>query len=192
MSGENLIYRDFDSPLGPMIAGATANGICFLEWHDRGGVERIRERVEKRYRRTLTQGDNLHLQQLEHELEQYFVGSARQFGTPLDVTGTPFEQAVWAELLAIPYGETRSYGDLAIALGKPGAQRAVGRANGANYVSIVIPCHRVIESNGNLRGYGGGLWRKKWLLELERGGGVPEIEMSVEATSTVSHSLRLL
>ena len=192
MSESSIVYRDFDSPLGPMIAGATPNGVCFLEWHDRGGVERIMERVQKRYDKALTPGNNVHLAQLEHELAQYFTGTGGRFLSPVDVTGTPFEQSVWAQLLAIPYGQTRSYGDLALTLGKPGAQRAVGRANSANYVSIVIPCHRVIESNGNLRGYGGGLWRKKWLLELERGGGVPEVEMNVGAASVVSHSLRLL
>jgi len=192
MSESSIVYRDFDSPLGPMIAGATPKGVSFLEWHDRGGVERIMERVQKRYRRELTPGDNPHLEQLEHELAEYFAGTRKRFLSPVDVTGTPFEQSVWDQLLAIPYGKTRSYGDLALALGKPGAQRAVGRANGANYVSIVVPCHRVIESNGNLRGYGGGLWRKKWLLELERGGGVPEVEMNVGAASVVSHSLRLL
>jgi len=149
-------------------------------------------RVEKRYKRALMPGNNGHIEQLEHELTEYFAGTLRKFLTPTDVTGTPFERAIWAQLLAIPYGQTRSYGDLASTLGKPGAQRAVGRANGANYVSIVIPCHRVIESNGNLRGYGGGLWRKKWLLELERGVGIPEVEMNVQAASAVSHSLRLL
>ena len=188
----SIVYRDFDSPLGPMIAGATPDGVCFLEWHDRGGVERIMERVEKRYKRALTPGNNVHLDQLEQELAQYFSGTARRFLTPVDVTGTPFEQAVWGQLLAIPYGQTRSYGDLAMALGKPGVQRAVGRANGANYVSIIVPCHRVIESNGNLRGYGGGLWRKKWLLELEQGGGAPPVCTEAGATSAVSHSLRLL
>ena len=192
MSENSIVYRDFKSPLGPMIAGATPNGVCFLEWHDRGGVERIMERVEKRYNMPLRPGGNAHLERLEGELAGYFAGTEKRFLTSVDVTGTQFEQAVWGQLVAIPYGQTRGYGDLALALGKPGAQRAVGRANGANYVSIVIPCHRVIESNGNLRGYGGGLWRKKWLLELERGGGVPQVEMDAGAASAVAHSLRLL
>jgi O-6-methylguanine DNA methyltransferase len=99
----------------------------------------------------------------------YFNEKLKKFQVRIDVNGTLFEKNVWDQLLHIPYGETRSYGQIAKHLGKPGAQRAVGRANGANYLSIVIPCHRVIEANGNLRGYGGKLWRKKYLLELEAG-----------------------
>jgi AraC family transcriptional regulator of adaptative response/methylated-DNA-[protein]-cysteine methyltransferase len=152
-----------------MIAGATDKGVCFLEWHDRGGVERIKERVKKRYKTPLQPGNNKCLNQLETELGDYFAGKLKQFAATIDVTGTPFEMRTWEQLLAIPYGETRSYGQIAKLLGKPGAQRAVGRANGANYLSILIPCHRVIEANGNLRGYGGKLWRKKYLLELEAG-----------------------
>src|SRR5205807_107470 len=103
------------------------------------------------------------------ELTQYFAGSLTRFTAPLDLKGSLFELAVWRELLAIPYGVTSSYGALAAKLGKPGASRAVGRANGANMAAIVVPCHRVIEANGQLRGYGGGLWRKRALLELESG-----------------------
>jgi AraC family transcriptional regulator of adaptative response/methylated-DNA-[protein]-cysteine methyltransferase len=170
MSEDKIVYRDnIDSPLGMMIAGATAKGVCFLEWHDRGGIEPIKTRVEKRYKMPLERGDNKHLQQLERELAEYFAADRREFDVALDVHGTAFEDKVWEQLLAIPCGETRSYGQVAKALDRPGASRAVGRANGANYVSIVIPCHRVIDSNGNLHGYGGGLWRKKRLLELEAG-----------------------
>lgn len=165
-----VTYTDFESPLGPMIAGATDNGVCFLEWHDRGGIDRIKARVEKRYKCELTEGSNPHLKKLGRELASYFKGRLSEFTVPIDVTGTAFEQRVWGQLLKIPYGETRSYGQMAKSLGNPGASRAVGRANGANYLSIIIPCHRVIEANGKLRGYGGGLWRKKYLLELESGG----------------------
>jgi len=169
MSDEHIVYHDLPSPLGPMIAGATARGVCFLEWHDRGGVDRIKERVEKRYKMTVSPGDNRHLKQLEKELSAYFAGSLKKFTIAQDVTGTPFELQTWSQLLKIPYGKTRSYGDIAAVLGKPGASRAVGRANGANYLSIVIPCHRVIDSAGKLHGYGGGLHRKKFLLDLEAG-----------------------
>lgn len=160
---------DIESPLGPMIAGASQQGVSFLEWHDRGGVDRIKERVTKRYKCKLIDSANDLLVLLRDELKRYFDGELREFSVPIDVTGTPFERIVWGELLKIPYGETRSYGQIASALSKPGASRAVGRANGANYLSIVIPCHRVIEANGNLRGYGGKVWRKKALLELESG-----------------------
>lgn len=169
MQNNNIVFRDLDSPLGKMIAGATAKGVCFLEWHDRGGVERIKQRVEKRYKMPLVKGNNRHLDQLEKELSTYFEGKLKRFKVKVDVTGTPFERRTWEQLLLIPYGQTRSYTQIAEKLGKPGGRRAVGRANGANYLGIVIPCHRVIEANGNLRGYGGKVWRKKYLLELEAG-----------------------
>lgn len=169
MRNNRIVFRDFASPLGPMIAGATDKGACFLEWHDRGGVERIKERVMKRYKMEMVEGTNTYLDQLEAELQLYFDGSLKGFDVAMDVHGTPFEMRVWEQLLAIPYGETRSYSQIADKLEKPGARRAVGRANGANYLGIVIPCHRVIEANGNLRGYGGKVWRKRYLLELEAG-----------------------
>jgi len=169
MQEGKILFRNLNSPLGEMIAGATDKGVCFLEWHDRGGVERIKQRVEKRYKIPLVRGNNRHLDKLEKELADYFDEKLKKFKVRIDITGTPFEKKVWEQLVQIPYGETRSYGQIANHLGKPGAQRAVGRVNGANYLSIVIPCHRVIEANGNLRGYGGKLWRKKYLLELEAG-----------------------
>lgn len=170
MDTDKILYRDdFESPLGPMIAGASSQGLCFLEWHDRGGIDRIKARVEKRYRLPLEAGHTKTVDMLFTDLDRYFNAKLRSFTIPLHIVGTPFEQRVWSELLKIPYGETRSYGQLAKILGKPGASRAVGRANGANYISILIPCHRVCDSNGNLHGYGGGLWRKKHLLELEAG-----------------------
>jgi AraC family transcriptional regulator of adaptative response/methylated-DNA-[protein]-cysteine methyltransferase len=152
-----------------MIGGATEQGVCLLEWHDRGGVETILKRVEKRYKTEVTRGTNEHLSTMATELERYFAGELKRFETKIDVAGTPFERSVWCELLKINYGTTRSYGEIASHVNKPGAARAVGRANGANYLAILIPCHRVIEANGNLRGYGGGLWRKKYLLQLETG-----------------------
>lgn len=167
LTTDRIICADLPSPVGEMIAGASNSGICFLEWHDRGGVERIRARVEKRYRREIEEGEHQHLNQLRRELSEYFAGKRASFTVSLDIKGTEFERAVWDQLLKIPYGETRSYGQMAVDLGRTGAQRAVGRANGANYIAIVIPCHRVIEANGKLRGYGGGLWRKEFLLKLE-------------------------
>lgn len=169
MQKDKMVYRDLKSPLGDMLAGATGQGLCLLEWHDRGGVEKILQRVVKRYKIPLQKGNNQYLDQLEKELADYFAGKLKKFEVAIDVTGTPFEQKTWEQLLLIPYGQTRSYGQIAKLLGKPRADRAVGRANGANYLGIVIPCHRVIEANGNLCGYGGKLWRKKYLLELEQG-----------------------
>jgi len=167
MENSIIYYRDIDSPLGIMIAGASERGICFLEWHDRGGIEAIKKRVVKRYRCKLTPGESRHIDLLEIELKAYFDKSLFKFTVPVDIKGTPFEKAVWEQLLKIPQGQTRSYGEIASLLGKPEAVRAVGRANGANYISIVIPCHRVIAANGKLQGYGGKLWRKEKLLQLE-------------------------
>ena len=178
MSDDRIVYRDdLDSPLGPMIAGASSTGLCFLEWHDRGGLERILKRVGKRYGLPLEEGEHAVTGQLMGELNEYFAARRSTFDVTLHIAGTPFEQSVWQQLLAIPHGETRSYGQIAKMLGKPGASRAVGRANGANYISILIPCHRVCDSNGKLHGYGGGLWRKKHLLELEAGVAQAEVKV---------------
>ena len=103
------------------------------------------------------------------QLDQYFAGERRDFDLPLDLRGTPFQRRVWQALLTIPYGETRSYGEIAAQIGRPDRPRAVGAANGRNPVSIVVPCHRVIGSDGSLTGYGGGLARKRWLLDHEAG-----------------------
>lgn len=181
MSATNIIYRELPGPLGTMIAGTTGDGLCFLEWHDRGGVERILDRVAKRFRRGTEHGDHPRLDELEKELAHYFEGKLTAFTVPIDVTGTPFETQVWNELQRIPYGKTRSYGEMAERLGRPGAQRAVGRANGANYLSIVIPCHRVIDAGGKLHGYGGGLWRKKYLLELEAGVEPAQLKLQIKS-----------
>jgi AraC family transcriptional regulator of adaptative response/methylated-DNA-[protein]-cysteine methyltransferase len=124
--------------------------------------------VRTRFRSSVVPGTNEHLERLKHELSTYFAAQLMRFTIPLVYPGTPFEQRVWNELLSIPYGQTRSYEELADAVGVPGAARAVGAANGRNRISIVIPCHRVINKNGELSGYGGGVWRKRLLLESER------------------------
>jgi AraC family transcriptional regulator, regulatory protein of adaptative response / methylated-DNA-[protein]-cysteine methyltransferase len=160
-----------DTPLGPMVAGATDEGLCLLEFTDRRMLEAQLETVRRRFGSALVPGDNSHLRQLRDELREYFDGRRREFTVSLVYPGTAFEQDVWNALLRIPYGETRSYEDLASALGRPGAQRAVGRANGMNRIGIVIPCHRVTNKDGQLGGYGGGLWRKRILIDLERTGG---------------------
>ena len=113
MAADSIVYRDVTSPLGDMIAGATENGVCFLEWHDRGGAERIKQRVEKRYRMQLAPGNNSHLDKLQKEVARYFEGKLKQFSVTLDIKGTPFERQTWDQLLAIPYGRTRSYGEMA-------------------------------------------------------------------------------
>jgi O-6-methylguanine DNA methyltransferase len=164
-----------------MIGGASEAGICLCEFADRGEEDQIVSRLRKRHGCEVappdawswedhgTSAQALHLDGLEGQINEYFARSRKEFDLPLDLGGTPWQMKVWACLLEIPYGTTCSYGKLAKDLGKPGGSRAVGRANGENPVSIVVPCHRVIQADGGLRGYGGGLHRKRWLLYLEAG-----------------------
>lgn len=157
------------SPLGPLVAGATSEGVCLLEFTDRRMIEAQFATLRRRFAAPVLPGTNGHLERLADELAGYFEGRVRAFSAPLLYPGTPFQRRVWEELLAIPYGQTRSYQGLAEAVGVPGASRAVGRANGLNRIAIVIPCHRVVNKSGELGGYGGGLRRKQFLLDLERG-----------------------
>jgi AraC family transcriptional regulator, regulatory protein of adaptative response / methylated-DNA-[protein]-cysteine methyltransferase len=156
------------SPLGPLVAGATEDGVCLLEFTDRRMLETQFEVVRRLFRVPVLPGVSPHLERLRAELDAYFAGSLRVFSVPLVFPGTPFQRRVWEQLLLIPYGETRSYQELASAIGDPKAVRAVGRANGANRIAILIPCHRVVNKSGDLGGYGGGLRRKQYLLNLEQ------------------------
>jgi len=162
-----VIYRHVESPLGTLIIGVTSRGCCLLEFEDSHSLTKINSRYNKWYNMECVEGSHPTLDSLESELKAYFEGKLSSFSIPLDLRGTPFEISVWNELLNIPYGETKSYLEIARAIGNPSASRAVGRANGNNPVVIVVPCHRVIASNGTLHGYGGGLWRKEKLLALE-------------------------
>lgn len=156
------------TPLGPMFAGATEDGICLFEFTNRKMLETEFKDLNKRLNAVILPGENFHLIQLKREVKEYFEGIRKIFTIKLDAPGTDFQQSVWKILREIPYGETWSYQDQANALGKPKAVRAVANANGHNRISIIIPCHRVIGSDGTLTGYGGGLERKKWLLDFER------------------------
>jgi AraC family transcriptional regulator of adaptative response/methylated-DNA-[protein]-cysteine methyltransferase len=165
-----VITTALDTPLGPMIAGATDEGICLLEFTDRRMLPAQLTRLRKLLDRPLIPGEHAQLATLREQLTRYFAGNLTDFTMPLGYRGTPFEERVWRELTRIPYGDTWSYAQLAERIGAQGGQRAVGRANGMNRIAIVIPCHRVVNADGRLGGYGGGLWRKTWLLELERSG----------------------
>ncbi|MGA9753338.1 MAG: trifunctional transcriptional activator/DNA repair protein Ada/methylated-DNA--[protein]-cysteine S-methyltransferase [Acidobacteriota bacterium] len=164
-----IVAAWIETPLGPMVAGATGDAVCLLEFTDRRMLEAQLRTLQARFKCAAVPGWNRHIAQLQEEMGQYFAGALRRFTVPLRAPGTPFQQRVWDELLRIPYGETLSYEALAQAVGSPGACRAVGTANGLNRIAIVIPCHRVVNKNGKLGGYGGGLWRKQRLLDLERG-----------------------
>ncbi len=165
---ECVLLAWMKSPLGPLVAGATDDGICLLEYTDRRMLEAQIASVRRVFAAPVVPGTNAHLERLQQEVTSYFDGSLRRFSVPLTYPGTPFQVRVWDELLRIPYGETRSYEAMAEAIGQPRAVRAVGRTNGLNRISIVIPCHRVVNKDGQLCGYGGGLWRKQHLLDLER------------------------
>ncbi len=164
----SVMTTAIDTPLGAILAGATDEGLCLLEFPDRRMLEAQLTRLERLLRMPLVPGEHTYLAQAREELARYFAGTLQQFTVPLVFRGTPFEERVWRELVKIPYGQTISYAELATRVESPGAQRAVGRANGMNRISIVIPCHRVVNADGKLGGYGGGLWRKHWLLALER------------------------
>ena len=157
------------TPLGPMVAGATDDGLCLLEFTDRRMLERQLSILGRRFQLPLVPGDNDHLRQTKEEMDRYFAAQLQEFTVSLEVVGSEFQQRVWKALRRIPYGETRSYKQLAESVRSPGAVRAVGQANGMNRIAVVIPCHRVVNADGRLGGYGGGLWRKQRLLALEQG-----------------------
>jgi len=160
--------KRIETPLGTMIACANENGICMLEFSDRKALPTEFKDISKHFDANIVQGENPHFKTLEKELEEYFEGKRKDFTVPLAPVGTDFQKNVWEILRTIPYGTTRSYQQQADILGNPKAVRAVANANGLNKISIIIPCHRVIGSNGTLTGYGGGIWRKQKLLELEK------------------------
>ena len=166
-SGRRVVTAQVTTPIGPLVAGATDEGLCLLEFAGRPLLETQLQRVRDRLGCEIVPGRNEHVERIEAELAEYFAGKRTEFGVPLVLPGTGFQERVWKALREIPFGETRSYQELARALGQPGAVRAVGRANGDNRIPIVIPCHRVVRSDGSLGGYGGELWRKRFLLRLE-------------------------
>lgn len=163
-----LYARWFETPLGPLLGLANDEGLHLLEFVDRRGLERELTNLRGRIAQHVVPGSHKYLDQIGDELAAYFSGRSLMFATPLKLDGSPFQCSVWEALRAIPPGTTRSYGEIAATIGRRSAVRAVGRANGDNKLAIVVPCHRVIGADGTLTGYGGGLWRKAWLLEHER------------------------
>jgi methylated-DNA-[protein]-cysteine S-methyltransferase len=155
----SLQYRIVDSPVGPLTLAGVGSALMHL---------RMTEQSHEPDRSHWTSADPGAFAGAVEQLDAYFAGTLTEFDVAVEVAGTPFQRRVWTALQTIPYGETRSYGQIADQIGSPGASRAVGLANGRNPVSIIVPCHRVIGSNGGLTGYGGGLDRKKTLLALEK------------------------
>ena len=182
-----LRATQIETPLGAMLGVANEEGVILLEFVDRRAMSAQVATLARHFPATVVPGNHPHLDHLAEELGRYFDGSLTEFTTPLLHPGSPFQEAVWHRLRAIPHGETMSYRAIADAIGRPGASQAVGRANGENRLAIVVPCHRVIRSDGHLCGYAGGLRRKQWLLDHERrvaGRSVwlfPEISPTMEA-----------
>ena len=163
----SLAFLRLSTPIGPMMAVACEKGICLFEFTDRRMLETELKQIRNHFKSEILPGKSIYFEMLENQIDEYFNGKRKKFNIPLVTPGSEFQNNVWKILQTIPYGETRSYKGQAELLGNPKAVRAVANANGANRISIIIPCHRVIGENGKLTGYGGGLWRKNWLLNHE-------------------------
>ncbi len=162
-----ILINRFTTPLGPMFVCATDKGVCLLEFVDRRMLETEFKDLQRLLKAKIIAGENKHTQQAKKEIGEYFEGKRQNFEVPLHTPGSEFQNLIWKGLLDIPYGTTSTYQNQARVLGKPKAIRAVASANGFNRISIIVPCHRVIGKDGNLKGYGGGLERKQWLLDHE-------------------------
>ena len=167
MAGEVVVCK-VNTPIGAFGAVFTQRGLSLLLFPTQElALCTAWARRWEPQARTTPGGNNPHVAQLEEELPAYFAGELREFSTPLDMRGTPFQLKVWNEVYGVGYSQMRSYRDIAHAIGQPSAVRAVGAANGANPIPVIVPCHRIIGSDGKLVGYGGGLAMKRRLLELE-------------------------
>jgi len=163
-----ICIQAFTTPLGEMIGGTSHHGICLFEFNNGDRSSRTLSRIQSRTKSEVREEAHPLLTDLIKQVKSYFAGERRAFDLPLSMMGTPFQVKVWNRLLAIPYGHTMSYADLALKLGDKNSIRAIGQASGANHLAILVPCHRVIGSDGSLTGYGGGIERKHYLLNLER------------------------
>ncbi len=161
-------FTTIETPIGDMTAAATNEGICMLEFAEPSGKGADIDRLALIYNMETTHGKNRHIRALRKQLKEYFKGKRKEFTVPLFYHGSEFQKSVWQFLLKIPFGKTVTYMNLAESLGNPKAIRAAANATGSNPLAIIIPCHRVIGSDGDLTGYGGGLERKRWLIDHER------------------------
>lgn len=158
----------FNTQLGSMLVIADEEGIYLLEFAERKGLDKEIKKLKNTLRAKVVPSRNKWMDLVEQEISEYFAGKLRKFNTPIYLMGSSFQKAVWQELMKIPYGETRSYMQQAHSVNMPKSYRAVANANGSNQLAIIVPCHRIINNNGNLGGYGGGISRKKWLIEHEK------------------------
>lgn len=164
---EPILMTEINTPLGIMLAGATSKGICLLEFTGRIRIEKEFQELKKLLNTVMIPGRNAHTAQLEKELSAYFDGTLKQFTVPLHLPGNDFSKAVWQAIQVVPYGHTCSYKQQADYMNNPKAIRAIASTNGKNRIAIIIPCHRIIGSNGSMTGYAGGIEKKKWLLKFE-------------------------
>ncbi|MBI5326028.1 MAG: methylated-DNA--[protein]-cysteine S-methyltransferase [Ignavibacteriae bacterium] len=163
-----MIYTNkINTSLGEMIAGATDEGLCLLEFNDRPALTKELDNLKKILNSEIVDGEHELITQTKIQIDEYFQGKRKEFTIKLNAPGTIFQKKVWGVLIDIPFGNTRTYKNQAARLGNSASIRAVGKANGDNRIAIIIPCHRVIGANGDLIGYGGGLCRKHYLLEFE-------------------------
>ena len=162
-----IAYHVMTSPVGLLFLVRTAHGLRHVDFMDRKSIKRMISIHAAEYPDATWEPSLLDLKQVVEQLEAYFCGALDTFEVPTSVSGSPFQLLVWRALLEIPYGETRTYGQIAKTIGQPRSARAVGLANNQNPLAIIVPCHRVVGANGSMTGYGGGVTRKKWLLQLE-------------------------
>lgn len=171
----NLVLKEAETPIGIMVFGSSEKGLCLLDFKYRNSFPRILQRIKKYYGDSITHGTSNFIELAENEITQYLQGSLKVFTVPLDIRGRDFQLKVWNALLQVKYGKTSSYLEIAKIIGKPKAVRAVANANGQNGIAVIIPCHRIIGSDGSLTGYGGGIAIKKKLLNLESDNGRKKI-----------------
>lgn len=162
-----ILQSQITTPIGQMTACATRDGVCLLEFDERPDIEKQIVNLENNLKGKIIPGSNAHLMNLQLQITQYFENKLKKFNLPLVLVGTEFQKSVWEALLLIPFGKTETYLSLTKRLGNVKAIRAVAAANAANKMAIIVPCHRIIGSDGALVGYAGGLWRKDWLLNHE-------------------------
>ncbi|MDC7235973.1 MAG: methylated-DNA--[protein]-cysteine S-methyltransferase [Spirochaetales bacterium] len=166
---ESIVLREYSSPAGVLLLGSFQDRLCLCDWKYRKMRSAIDNRIQKHLKASFTEGNSSVLDTTVLQLEEYFSNRRQDFEIPLLPAGSGFQMTVWEELMKVPYGQCASYRDLAERIGRKEAVRAVAAANGANSISIIIPCHRIIGSNGELTGYAGGLQAKEKLLQLEQG-----------------------
>ena len=163
-----IVIKHFAFPCGEMILGSFDGKLCLCDWEDGRRRASVDQRLQRILHAEYIEGSSDVIEKAVQQLNEYFQNKRREFDVPLLFIGTDFQKKVWNELLKIPYGKTISYGELAKQIGMPNAVRAVANANAVNALSIIVPCHRIIGSDGSLTGYGGGLERKRFLLDLEK------------------------